>query len=85
MSNKPSAPIQQVLNAQLETFEQAALLRRPAEAGKLLSTMIDRLRGGADFIGFTPDDPIKQKLYSRLAAAIVAWVLVSADRRRSNG
>lgn len=66
--------IQQILNVQLETFERTALLRRPAEAGGMLLDLIDRLRVGADFIGFTTDDPLKIKLYSRLAAAIAAML-----------
>ena len=72
---KKGAPkVYPILNVQLETFERAALLRRPQEAGPLLLQLIERLRTGADFIGFTTDDPIKQKLYSRLSSAIVAML-----------
>ena len=75
MSNKSKgAGVQQILNVQLETFERAVYHRRHNEAGQLLLTLIDRLRTGADFIGFTTDDPLKTKLYSRLAAAIVAML-----------
>ena len=75
MSNKPKgAGTQQVLNVQLETFERAVYKRQHAQSGQLLLELIDRMRTGADFIGFTTDDPIKIKLYSRLAAAIVAML-----------
>jgi HMW1C N-terminal len=73
-NNKPTPGVHEILNVQLETFERAALLRRPAEAGELLLELVNRLRTGADFIGFPIDDPLKTKLYSRLAAAIVAML-----------
>jgi hypothetical protein len=70
--NIPAAQLKQTLNVQLETFERAAYRRDAVVAGELMLQLVDRLRNGADFIGFMQDDPLKTKLYSRVAAAIVS-------------
>lgn len=76
-SNLPTQPPetkegQRIENVDLDAFERLVFNRQHEEAAKMLIWMLERIRVGGEFIGYTIDDAAKPALCTRLASAIVA-------------
>lgn len=69
---KLAHPLVTIPNVQLEDFERAVYKHNYEESGRLLVEALRRLKGGAEFIGYSVEPRIKTILYTRFCAAVFA-------------
>jgi hypothetical protein len=71
-SKKAQHPVMEIQNVSLETFEKAVYAHDYENASRLMLEGLQRLKTGAEFVGYTTDPNAKTVLYTRWCAAMFA-------------
>ncbi len=63
-------PMTEIKNIRIELLEKAVYSRQYEKAGNEMLDSLRKLKGGAEFIGYSSDPSLKVALYTRYAAAV---------------